>query len=579
MVQAEGDLKRVASDLAADYPSTNRGWSASLGSLETEIVGNTARLLWVLLTAVGLVLLVACANVALLSLMRGLDRASETSVRVALGASSRRLLRQFLMESILLAALGGTLGVALAVVGLRLIPATLPDWPRVSEVALDTRGLWLIAGLTVLSAVVSGLPPAWRRIHADPITGFASGSPRTTVTAGSHLLRDSIVIGQVALAVVLLAASGVLVRSFVHLRAKEPGFNPSGVLVLPIFLDSQAYSTGAHSRAYYSRLFERLAALPGVSAVGGATSVPTSPLGPNFERPVWPEGKDLDESSRTPAWVRVVTPGYFSALQLKVIDGRHFTDYDGPGGSPVVMVSETLVRKLWPGGRAVGQRLVVDYSTAGIYPYDVVGVVGDVRFHGPRSEPRAEIYFAHAQKPYLILNVTVRTAGDPRRLIPAVRAVLKEVDPQKPAQSLHPLDQLVDATLERERQAMATLLVFGGMSIFLAVLSVYGALSQRVRERSREIGLRMAMGANPAQLIGWVASLGVRIVSGGIILGLIASWWLRDTVSSLLVDVAPADPVTAAAVTAIVFGVGLIATLIPSWRATRIDPVAILRRG
>ena len=386
-------------------------------------------------------------------------------------------------------------------------------------------------------------------------------------------------IGQVALAVVLLAASGVLVRSFVHLRAKEPGFNPSGVLVLPIFLDSQAYSTGAHARAYYSRLFERLAALPAVSAVGGATSVPTSPLGPNFERPVWPEGKDLDESSPTPAWVRVVTPGYFSALQLKVIDGRHFTDYDGPGGSLVVMVSETLARKLWPGGRAVGQRLVVDYSTAGIYPYDVVGVVGDVRFHGPRSEPRAEIYFAHAQKPYLILNVTVRTAGDPRRLIPAVRAVLKEVDPQKPAQSLHPLDQLVDATLERERQAMATLLVFGGMSIFLAVLSVYGALSQRVRERSREIGLRMAMGANPAQLIGWVASLGVRIVSGGIILGLIASWWLRDTVSSLLVDVAPADPVTAAAVTAIVFGFGLIATLIPSWRATRIDPVAILRRG
>ena len=298
--------------------------------------------------------------------------------------------------------------------------------------------------------------------------------------------------------------------------------------------------------------------------------------------PFWPEGKDLDESSRTPAWVRVVTPGYFSALQLKVIDGRHFTDYDGPGGSLVVMVSETLARKLWPGGRAVGQRLVVDYSTAGIYPYDVVGVVGDVRFHGPRSEPRANfIYFAHAQKPYLILNVTVRTAGDPRRLIPAVRAVLKrDVNPQKPAQSLHPLDQLVDATLERERQAMATLLVFGGMAIFLAVLSVYGALSQRVRERSREIGLRMAMGANPAQLIGWVASLGVRNSERRHHPWADCFVVLRDSVSSACTrGVAPADPVTAAAVTAVVLGVGLIATLIPSWRATRIDPVAILRRG
>ena len=249
MVQAEEELNRVARDLAAEYPSTNRGWSVSLGSLTDEVVGETGRLLWILLAAVGIVLLVACANVALLSLMRGLDRASETSVRVALGASSRRLLRQFFMESAVLAALGGALGIAVALAGLRLIPAVVPDWPRVNEVALDSRALWLITGLTTLSAIVSGLPPAWRRIHADPMTGFASGSPRTTAAARHHLLRDAIVIGQVALAVVLLAASGVLVRSFLHLRSKEPGFNPSGVLVVPIFLDSQAYSTGAHSRA------------------------------------------------------------------------------------------------------------------------------------------------------------------------------------------------------------------------------------------------------------------------------------------------------------------------------------------
>ncbi len=579
MVQAEEELNRVARDLAAEYPSTNRGWSVSLGSLTDEVVGETGRLLWILLAAVGIVLLVACANVALLSLMRGLDRASETSVRVALGASSRRLLRQFFMESAVLAALGGALGIAVALAGLRLIPAVVPDWPRVNEVALDSRALWLITGLTTLSAIVSGLPPAWRRIHADPMTGFASGSPRTTAAARHHLLRDAIVIGQVALAVVLLAASGVLVRSFLHLRSKEPGFNPSGVLVVPIFLDSQAYSTGAHSRAYYARLFERLSALPGVSAVGGATTVPTSPLGPDFERPVWPDGSEQDESRRIPAAVRVVTPGYFPALQLKVVDGRHFTDGDRPDTPSVLMVSETLARRVWPAQRAVGQRLVVDYSTAGTYPYEVVGVVGDVRFRGPRSEPGPEIYLAHAQQPYLILNVTVRASGDPRRLIPAVRAVLKEVDPQKPAHGLNPLEQLVGATLQRERQAMMTLLVFGVTSIFLAVLSVYGALSQRVRERSREIGLRMAMGADPTRLIRWVASLGLRIVVCGIMLGLVASWLLRDTVASLLVDVAPADPVTAAAVTGIVFGIGLIATLIPSWRATRIDPVAILRRG
>jgi putative ABC transport system permease protein len=579
MVQAEAELNRIARDLAAEYPSTNRGWGVSLASLADEVVGETGRLLWILLAAVGLVLLVACANVALLSVMRGLDRSSETSVRIALGASSTRLLRQFVLESLLLAALGGALGVLVATAGVRLIPVVIPRWPRINEVALDGRVLGLIAALTVLAAIVSGLPAAWRRIHADPVTGFASGTPRTTMAASHHVLRDSIVTVQVALAVVLLAASGVLVRSFVHLRSKDSGFNPTGVLVLPIFLDSQAYRTGAHSRAYYARLFERLSALPGVTAVGGATTVPTSPLGPDFERPVWPEGSDQDHTRQVPASVRVVTPGYFSALELKVLDGRTFTDGDRPDTSLVLMVSETLARQLWPSERAVGKRLVVDYSTAGTYPYEVVGVVGDVRFRGPKSEPSAEIYMAHAQRPYLILNVTVRSEGDPRRLIPAVQAVLKEIDPQKPAHGINPLAQLVGATLEREREAMMTLLVFGATSVFLAVMSVYGALSQRVRERSREIGLRIAMGANPRRLIQWVAWLGLRIVAVGIAVGLAASWLLSDAVASLLVDVAPTDPVTGVAVTAMVLGVGLIATLIPSWRATRIDPAATLRRG
>ena len=467
LAQASAELNAAAGELARAYPATNRGWGVRLSPLRAETVGDTATTLWVLLAAVGLMLLVVCANVALLSLIRGLDRADEAAVRLALGASSGRLLREFLTESVLLAAMGGTLGAGLAAAGLRLLPRTM-DLPRVEEVALDVRVLLFVVAVTILSAALCGVPQAWRRARLAP--PLAGGSLRTTGDRHRHLFRDAIVVAQVAIAVVLLAGSGLLVRSFLRLRATDPGFDPRGVLVAPIFLDTQAYATGDHTRAYYRMLFERLASVPGVTAVGGATTVPTSPLGPDFERPVWPEGSPPDGARRTPASVRMVTPGYFAALRLRIADGRAFDDRDQPGAPRVIMVNETLARRLWPGSRAVGRQLVIDYSTAGTYPSEIVGVVGDVRFRGPRSDPAPEIYIPHAQRPYLVMNVVVRSAGDPRALVPAVRAALKDIDPQKPAQGLYPLEELIGATYARDRQAMVTLLVFAGTAIALALL-------------------------------------------------------------------------------------------------------------
>ncbi len=511
--------------------------------------------------------------------MRGLDRADEAAVRLALGASSGRLLREFLMESVVLATMGGALGAAIAVAGLRLLPSLSMDLPRLDEVSLDYRALVFVAAVTTLSAILSGLPQAWRRTRVVPVTGLASGSLRTTDGGHRHFLRDAIVVSQVAMAVVLMAGSGLLVRSFLHLRGTDPGFDPQGVLVAPIFLDSQAYNSGDRTRTYYRTLFERLAAVPGVTAVGGATTVPTSPLGPDFERPVWPEGAAPDSSQRMPASVRMVTPGYFPALGLRIADGRAIDDRDQPASPRVIMVNETLARHMWPGQRAIGQQLVVDYSTAGTYPSEIVGVAGDVRFRGPRSEPQPEIYIPHAQRSYLILNVVLKGAGDPRALIPTVRAVLKDIDPQKPAHGLYALKDLIGATYARDRQAMVTLLVFAATAIFLAVLSVYGVLSQRVRERSREIGIRMAMGADVSRLMGWVAKVGLRLIAMGVAAGLLAARTLAGALEGLLFGVAPTDGVTAVVVVASLAGVGLVATLIPSWRATRIDPVVILRRG
>jgi len=243
------------------------------------------------------------------------------------------------------------------------------------------------------------------------------------------------------------------------------------------------------------------------------------------------------------------------------------------------MVSETLARRLWPERSAVGQRLVVDYSTAGTSPYEVVGVVGDVRFRGPRSEPRAEIYLPHAQRSYLIMHVAIRGTGDPRTLIPAVRSVLREVDPQKPAYGLTPLENLVDATMLRDRQAMVVLIAFATAAVFLAMLGVYGVLSSRVRERRQEIGVRMALGADQRQLMRWVAVGGLRLLGCGAVLGLAATWPLTGLLSGFLFGVQPTDPLTAVLVVALLFAVGVGATLVPSWRASRVDPVAVLRRG
>jgi putative ABC transport system permease protein len=579
MARAEGELGAVAAELAEEYPKTNRGFGVELSPLASETIGGAAAVLWMLLGAVGLVLLVACANVALLSLLRGFDRQEEIGVRLALGASSGRLLRELLLESLLLAGAGGVIGVIVAAVALRLLPALAADLPRLDEVALDGRALVFLVAITSLAALLSGLPQAWRRTRIAPVAGLAVGALRATEGVERHRLRDAIVVIQVAMAVILMTGSGLLVRSFRALERSDPGFDPRRVLVVPVFLDAQEYGSGAKSRAYYRTLFEKLAAVPGVVAVGGATTVPTSPLGPDFERPVWAEGSAPDEAHRAPAAVRMVTPGYFRVMGIPIVAGRPFDDRDSPEAPRVLMVSQTLAKRIWPAESAVGKRLVVDYSGSGTYPYEVVGVVSDLRFRGPRSEPLPEIYLPHAQRSYLVLNVVMKTAGDPRILIPSVRAVLRSVDPEKPAQGLYPLETLVRDTYARDRQAMVTLVVFGTTAVFLAVLSVYGVLSQRVRERSREIAIRVAMGANAPTVMGWVAGSGFRLIALGLAGGMLVARWLSGVLEGMLYGVRPTDLLTGIGVAVGLALVGLVATLVPAWRAARIDPVSVLRRG
>jgi putative ABC transport system permease protein len=576
--QAEEELRAVAGTLASEHPQTNEGWGVDVVSLQEDLVGDSRRTLVVLLAAVGLVLLVACANVALLSLARGLEREHEASVRLALGASRRRLLRQFLMEPIVLAGGGGVLGAVFAITGLAALKRSDPGLPRLHEIALDPRALAFAVAATAAAALISGLPSAWRRAHVEPAPDLAGTPARVAGNRRRHAVRDALVVAEVAMAVVLLAGASLLVRSYRALQAVDPGFDPHGVLVAPIFLDMEAYGKGGKSRTYYATLMDRLEALPGVVSAGGATALPTSPLGPDFERPVWAEDNPGDERTRRPAWVRIVTPHYFRTLGMKVVAGRGFDDRDGPDGALAVIVSEGVARRLWPGGGAVGRRLVLDYSTSGTYPYDVVGVVNDVRFSGPRTAPREEIYLSHAQRPYLVVNVAVRAAGDPRYLGPAVRDALRELDPRKPAHGLHSLQDLLGATYARDRHAMLVLSIFAAVAVLLSLLGVHGILSHRVRERTREIGIRMAVGADRARLLRWVAGQGLRLILVGVVVGVVLAFASARLVSGLLFGVTASDPVTLLAVMALPL-VGLLVSLHPAWRASRIDAAEVLRAG
>jgi putative ABC transport system permease protein len=315
-----------------------------------------------------------------------------------------------------------------------------------------------------------------------------------------------------------------------------------------------------------------------VVAAGGATALPASPLGPDFARPVWPADGPSDEGAKQQAWVRVVTPHYFEALGMRIVHGRPFDRRDGPEGARAVIVCESLARRLWPGRNAVGQQLVVDYSSAGTYPYEVVGVVNDVLFGGPRAERRQEIYLAHAQRAYLILNMAVRTTGDAHLLAPAVRAVLHDLDPQKPAQGLHSLADLLGATYAADRQAMLVLGAFAVVAVLLSLLGVHGVLSHHVRERSREIGIRMAIGANRGHVMAWVAGRGLKLSLAGLLLGCVLAAGFGRGLSGLLFGVRLTDPAALVAVLALPL-VGFVVSLHPAWRATRIHPAQVLRAG
>lgn len=568
--QAQADLEAIARGLEQQFPASNKGLSVSLLSLP-ESYGLQARTaLWVIFGAVSLLLLITCVNVSNLQLVRALAREQELGLRAALGATAPRLLRQLLTETVLFSLLGGALGLLLAKLALRLLPDPRGIYlPASLGVEVGVRALQFTILVTLASALVSGLVPALRTVSGR---AAGSGVRGGTATPRNERLQSGLVVLEVALAFILLIGSGLLVRSFLHLFDQDPGFEPDHVLTLDVSLPAASYGEPQRMKTFYRELIERIAALPGVVAVGAAKEIP--PDEPWSYQPRI-EGEAVPEEISA-GW-QLITPGYLEALRTRTVAGESFTARDRAGSRRVALFNETAVRKILGGRTALGKR--VDFNGD---LYDVVGVIEDQRVPGKDAEP--VVYLAYDQStvpPNLMnaLSLVIRTQGDPAALAGPVKSALAALDRNLPAARLETLETRIAAAAPLARSRFNALLmsVFSGIALVLAAVGIYGVLSYSVRQRTREIGLRMALGARRAEVLHLVLRRGLGLALAGVACGGLGALLLTRVLKSLLTGISRADPLTFLLISAALILVACLACYLPARRASRLDPFAALR--
>jgi len=550
-----------------------------------DLVGSVRPKMWLLMGAVGLVLLIACANVANLLLARAEARQKEIAVRTALGAQRGRLLRQFLTESVVLSLLGGALGLVLAVWGVRTIVATNPEsLPRVREIAVDGRVLLFTLGVSLLTGLLFGLAPA---LHARASVMFSSlkeGGQRATAGAGRQLLRRALVIAEVALAATLVIVGGLLIRSFWLLQQVDPGFDAKNVLTFQIALPDARYPEEQQVVAFYQRLVDRLRVLPGVETASAAWGLPPKRqlLANDTEFEGVPEPPN-GPVHNVDYW-QFVTHDYLRTLKIPIVNGRGFLPTDAAGTPGVVLVNETTAKLFWPGKDPLGRRLRAS-APPDVHPpwLTVVGVVKDVKQGGLEAETGTEVYFLQPQMPETLggasddMYLLVRTAGDPLSLVSQVRREVRALDPGLPLADVRSLEQVVFESVAQPRFITSMALLFAFVALALAAVGTYGVLSYSVEQRTQEIGVRMALGAQARQVLGMVLAQGVGLVVIGLVLGVVLALALQRILAGMLFGVAATDPTIFASVVVVLAAVSLLACYLPARRATRIDPLVALR--
>ena len=572
--QARAELELISRRMAVAHPQTNAGWDAALVPAVKAASEASSRVLGILFASVGLVLLIACANVGHLLLARAVEREGELAIRVALGAAPSHLVRLLLAESGLVAGFGASLGAGLAVWALPLIqsidPGVLPQW---REPRLDVRVLFYTTGLLLFTTFACGLLPAIRWLRHDPGSLPYAGGRLTAGIARSRL-QQGIIVGEVALSIVLLLATGLLLRSLARLTTVDPGFQADRVVAATIFLSPQ-YQDKTEQVAFFDRLLAELRRSPGVEAAGAVTTLPMNPVGIDYDLPFSPDGQPpANEAEQEQVDFRTATSGYFQALGVPLLRGRWFGPEDREKSAPVVIVDQTLARHYFADHDPIGREVWIG---GGIGRSTVIGVVGAVRHAGLDALPRSEMYVPFSQYPHGGMTVVVRGSGDPATLARTIKGQVYALDPAQPVTDLVTMPQLLANSVSPRRFTLLLLGSFAGFAVILAAIGVYGVIAYAVSRRTREIGIRIALGARPREIRRAVAGPGLRLAVVGVLFGSGLGWMVTGLLGSELYEVSPHDPATFVAAGLLILVVAWAACELPASRARRIDPVISLR--
>ncbi len=578
---ANAHLDTIGARLSRAFPDSNVNKSFTATPLRDQLVGPVRGTLYFLMGAVALVLLIACTNVADLMLARASARSREMAVRVALGARRWQIIRPLLVESAVLALAGGALGLLLAQFGtdllLRVSAGRIP-LPRLNEIRVDRVVLAFVTGVSLLSSLLFGLTPAWQATRLDPQDALKQGGSRGLVGGRSPRLRNALVVAQIALSFVLAVGAGLLLRSFAALTNVPLGYRTDGILVMYAHMPAHTLPEFLAVGRSFENLFGQLSALPGVTSVAGAMGLPTGQYSSDGSYAV--EGKQIFATGQKlpHAGFRLASPAYFATMAIPLTRGRDFSARDRYDALPVAIVSEALARESFPNENPIGKRLQCGLDSVGKW-MTIVGVVGDVRQNSPASTPEPELYMPLQQHPYLAneLQVVIRTPLDPNSLAGAVRRRVRAMNPET-AMKFTTMEAMVAGSVAKPRFQTFLIAAFAGLALLLAMVGVYGVLSYVIAQRTSEFGLRVAMGASPADVVGLVLRGALRLAAAGLAIGLLLSLAANRVMASMLFELKPTDALTYAAVLIAVTPVILLAAAIPAWRAVRVDALTALRQ-
>jgi len=576
LAQAQTEMDTINQRLAQNYVETNTGWSVHLTELRESLVGELRTSLLILLGAVAFVLLIACANVANLLLARAAYRQKEIALRTALGASRLRVVRQLLTESVLLSFVSGMAGLALSLWFIKLLIAiTPPNTPRLSEIRIDLRVFAFTFGVTILAGILFGLFPALQTSRPNLNETLKDSGQRGSETGGRNRVGSLLIVSEIALSFMLLAGAGLLIKSFLHLREINPGFNPDNVLTMRLTLTPGKYAQGEPRAQIYKQLIDHVKATPGVQSAGAVLSLPLG--GDTFDvgRSLIREGRPMTPDESSNAQYLPVTPDYFQTLQIPLKSGRFFTDQDTMQSTKVVLVNETMARALWPNENPVGRRFTIWRDEK--FPREIVGVVGDTKASLDKAAGR-QMYVPYAQDAtWGTLSLVVRTAGDPSAMTSSVREAIRAVDKGIPNYNLKTMNDVVSTSAAPRRIPMLLMSAFAGVAMLLAMLGIYGVTSYYVTQRTHEIGVRMALGAQIVDVLKLVLRRAMLLAVIGIGIGVAGAIAVTRYLTSLLFGVKPIDTLTFVAVAVALAVVVFIACLVPARRAAKIDPLEALR--